>query len=115
LVAVGSAQRYSEGMTTHDDERSSLRVEHGSLYDELVVLLFRHDPIGIDFETNTDEYDPEVRAILPRLVTCTSARDVERVTYEEFVRLFDVTIAGPRSRYAQLADEIWVLWCAARR
>ena len=47
-------------------ERKRLWDEFGSLYDTLNEILFRHDPIKISFGCNTDEYDPEVRTILPR-------------------------------------------------
>jgi hypothetical protein len=33
-------------------------------------LLFRHDPVGINFEVNTDEYEPKAGTILPRLHAC---------------------------------------------
>jgi hypothetical protein len=92
-------------------ERTALRARYGALYDELLALLFRRDPIGINRGTNTDEYDAEVRAILPRLESCRSAADVARVAHEEFIRLFDPAIAGSRARYERIAPEIWELWC----
>jgi hypothetical protein len=58
------------------------------LFDDLSALLFRHDPIGINFATNTDEYNPEARTILPRLPQCHSAPDVPKVIVEEFHRWF---------------------------
>ena len=101
-------------MTTSKDigqERAALMAEFGPRYDQITALLFRHDPIGINFKTNWDEYDPEVRAILPRLRTCSSAADVARVTHEEFVRFFDRQMAGDLSRYEPIAAELWDLWC----
>ncbi len=41
-------------------ERCRLRSEYGKLYDSVAELLFRRDPIGINFENNTDEYESEV-------------------------------------------------------
>jgi hypothetical protein len=38
------------------------------------------------FDDHTDEYDPEVETILPRLNACHSRLDVLRVVQEEFVR-----------------------------
>ena len=46
----------------------------------------RHDPVGINFESNTDEYEPEVGTILPQLRSCKSADDVRRMVDREFVR-----------------------------
>ena len=38
-------------------EHRRLRAEYGTLFDDIGALLFRHDPIGINFDDNTDEYD----------------------------------------------------------
>jgi hypothetical protein len=92
------------------EARSRLRQEYGQLFDSISALLFRHDPIGINFEENTDEYDLEAETILPRLRTCTSELDVLRTVHEEFVRWFDVQTAGPREKYAEIAAGIWDLW-----
>ena len=93
------------------EERRQLKAEYGDLFDSVAKLLFRHDPIGIAFENpNTDEYEPEAGTILPRLQTCESASDVNRVVHQEFVRWFDEGNAGPEEGYAQIASEIWELW-----
>ena len=92
------------------EERRKLKLEYGDLFDSIAALLFRHDPIGINFEDNTDEYHPETRTILPRLRTCQSSADVLRVVHEEFTRWFDSGTAGPAERYNQIAIEIWHLW-----
>ena len=89
-------------------ENKQCRERYPRIYDELLALLFRHDPIGINFETNFDEYSPEVRTILPRLVDSNSTNDVLRVVYEEFTDWFGD--AGPRQRYEEMAPEIWELW-----
>ena len=96
---------------TRDDileEVRQCREKYPGIYDELLALLFRHDPIGINFETNTDEYSPEVRTILPRMGDCKSAEDVPTVVYEEFTHWFGEP--GPRQRYDHIATEIWELW-----
>jgi len=80
------------------ERRRLLKAEYSWLYDDIESLLFRHDPIGINLETNTDEYDPEVRTILPRLRGCASSDDVCCVVHEEFVRWFGAEIAGARER-----------------
>jgi hypothetical protein len=88
-------------------KRRALRREYGDLYDRMSQLLFSWDPIGINFEDNTDEYEPEVDTILPRLRACVSAEDVQRVVYEEFCQWFDVDLAGPLERYEQIGRDIW--------
>jgi len=95
-------------------ERRRLRAAFGELYDDVAELLFRHDPIGINFENNSDEYEPEVGTILPKLRTCQSASDVLQIVHEEFVRWFDPATAGPKERYVELSAEIWQLWQSYR-
>jgi hypothetical protein len=82
------------------------------LLDSVSEILFRHDPIGINFESNADEYDPEAGTILPRLFDCQCLKDVHQVVYEEFVRWFDESTAGPFEIYDSIAKEIWDLWIA---
>jgi hypothetical protein len=85
-------------------------VAYGDLFDATEQLLFRHDPIGINFDDNTDEYDPEVETILPRLNDCRSPEDVLRVAHEEFVRWFEKDTAGPPERYERIAADLWQMW-----
>jgi hypothetical protein len=92
------------------EERKRLRSEYRELFDSVSSLLFRHDPIEINFETNTDEYEPEVGTILPRLRDCASEADVLRVVHEEFVRWFDPDTAGSADRYEEISKEIWQHW-----
>ena len=87
-------------------EHRRLRAEYGALFDDLATIFFRHDPIGINFEDNTDEYEPEARTILPRLRKCHSADDVLAVVHEEFQRWFDPEIAGPRENYSTIANDV---------
>ena len=93
-----------------DAEHRRLRAEYGALFDEVVAILFRYDPIGINFDDNTDEYEPEARTILPRLRSCHSEEDVLAAVYEEFQRWFDPENAGPREHYSTIANEVWTLW-----
>jgi len=87
--------------------RRAIRREYGDLYDRVLQILFEIDPIGINFSHNTDEYEPEVETILPRLRSCTSARDVQQVVHEEFCRWFDADLAGAPDRYGEIAAKIW--------
>jgi hypothetical protein len=91
-------------------ERKRLKNQFASLYDKLAALFFRHDPIGINFETNADEYEPEVGTILPRLDQCASEADCLKVVHEEFCRWFDEETVGPISNYEAIAKEVWTMW-----
>jgi len=92
------------------EERRLLKAEYGELFDEVSALLFRHDPAGINYETNGDEYEPEVGTILPRLQSCHSADDVRRVVHEEFSRWFGASTVCSQEFYAEIAAEIWDHW-----
>ncbi|HEY1172232.1 MAG TPA: hypothetical protein VGH19_12735 [Verrucomicrobiae bacterium] len=100
----------SEKVQRGIDARHRLKKRYRKLFTELSALLFRHDPIGISFDDNTDEYELEVGTILPRLATCSSKDDVQRVVYEEMVNWFDAEIAGSFESYQLVAEEIWMIW-----
>jgi hypothetical protein len=68
----------------------------------------------MNFEDNTDEYDPEVGTILPRLAQCYSSSDVRRGVFEEFSKWFGPETAGDEMKYDDVAIDIWTLWCAYR-
>jgi len=76
----------------------------------MAAILFRHDPVGINFEENADEYQPEVGTVLPRLKECHAPADVRQVLHQEFIRWFDPTSAGPEQRYEAPAVDIWEAW-----
>lgn len=80
------------------------------MFDAISEILFRHDPIGINFEFNTDEYESESSTILPRLRDCHSPNELVAIVHEEFVHWFDPDIAGPKEKYEKIADEIWGVW-----
>ena len=77
-------------------------------------LLFRHDPIGINFDHNTDEYRPEAETITLRLPEAATEHDLRRIIHEELVRWFDASIAGPVERYDSIAREVWQIWRTRR-
>jgi len=68
--------------------------------------------MGINFETNTDEYDPELGTILPRLNKASNYLDVSTIVYEEFKKWFDEDMAEkiPKTSYDNLARDMWNAW-----
>jgi hypothetical protein len=96
-------------------ERDAIKREYGTLFASVSAALFEADPVGINFDENTDEYDAETGTIIPRLGSAKSAEDVQAIVHEEFCRWFDPISAGPREKYASVAAEIWDLWCAFHR
>ena len=88
-------------------ERQKLKHKYGKLYDKVLEILFRNDPIGINFEINTDEYEPETGTILPRLKETRSPEELQKIIHQEFIRWFGADIAGSRAKYAKIAQEVW--------
>lgn len=62
---------------------------------------------GINFETNIDEYEPEVGTILPRLIHAKLVNDVALIICEEFGKWFGDDEAGSVSQYDEMAEQIW--------
>jgi hypothetical protein len=79
------------------------------LVDAVSQILFRADPAGINFETNTDEYEAEAETIVIGLPNAHRPEDVKALTHETFWQWFGPD-AGPIDRYAAVASEIWNLW-----
>src|SRR6476620_1330472 len=90
-------------------EKERLKIEYGDMFDSVAEILFRHDPIELNYVDNTDEYESEARTILPRLKNCHSADDVMTVVHEEFERWFDPDTVGEKESYRTIAEEIWAL------
>ena len=100
----------SAGRDHEISERKALKKQYGVLYDYVAAALFEDDPIGINFEENTDEYEPEAGTIIPRLAHAHSAQDVLTIVHEEFCHWFGAEDAGPIQKYNSVASKIWELW-----
>jgi hypothetical protein len=93
-------------------ERDAIKRQYGTLFAAISDALFQADPVGINFDDNTDEYEPEAGTIIPRLGSAKSAEDVQAIVYDEFCRWFSPLDAGPTEKYASVSARIWELWCA---
>jgi hypothetical protein len=87
--------------------RQQLLTGQEGLVASIEDLLFRHDPIGINFDHNTDEYRSEAETITLRLPEAVTEHDLRRIIHEEFVRWFDASTAGPAKHYDSITREIW--------
>ena len=88
-------------------KRARLLVGQEALVSQVEALLFEADPIGINFEDNTDEYRPEAETIVLRLPEASSADDLRRIVHQEFVRWFDDRMAGPEDKFREISKQIW--------
>lgn len=95
-----------EEIRAHAEDRKRLSRSYKRLLNEISAIIFRHDPVAINFEENTDEYDPEAGAILTRLRSDMSVQEATGIVHEEFIRWFSREDAGPREKYSVLAAEI---------
>lgn len=91
-----------------DAKRRKLRRLYRRLHDELICILYRHDPIGIGMTTDgpPNEYEPEAGYILPRLQGVSTVAELSAILREEFIRWFDEDLAGPVETYLPIAEEI---------
>ena len=86
----------------------SLEAAYGDLYTEVSRLMREADPIRLTaIGAPENEYDVELRTILPRLREAKSSDDVQRIVHEEFVHWFSAEIAGPAEQYADVSKKIW--------
>jgi len=88
---------------------SSVWAAQPALFEEVLHILFKNDPVLICSPANPrrySEYAAEVETIVPRLPAAISVDDVQDIVYEEFYRWFD-TSARTRDHYRTIAEEIW--------
>ena len=94
-------------------EREKMREQYPELFAKLESIFFKHDPIGINFGSNPDEYAAEVGTVLKRLPSATSQEEVQTMVYEVFCSWFDPHLAGDKNSvaYKGIAKETWESWC----
>jgi len=79
-----------------------------SLQGGLEAIMFKYDPVGINFGTNTDEYHPEVVDILTYLNT-SPCIDVHAFTiwlYELLIYYFDEDLLDTLDSHIPLAEDL---------
>ena len=89
--------------------RVALKEAHRVIFEALAALFFEIDPVGINYDENTDEYEPEVGTVLPRLAGAKSLVDVNTILTEEFDHWFGRPNYN-EERLADLAVRTWALW-----
>jgi hypothetical protein len=99
--------RNADRIRAESQARRNALIGREALVAEVSAILFEADPMGINYDQNTDEYDSEAETIVLRLNQALGPEDVQRIAHEEFVRWFDAFHAGPPARYAKIGDAIW--------
>ena len=95
------------------EERKILERNYPQLFQQVSAILFKHDPMSIDYEVNTDEYEPEAGTIIGRLKDCSGYIEARKMIHEEFLRWFYDDV-GDEDEYTEIAKEIWEAWIAER-
>jgi hypothetical protein len=74
------------------------------------------DPICLlEFGAPSDEYDPEVGTIVPRVAKAVDSAEVQRIVHEQFQNWFGPDTAGSIANYEATAREIWQAVLAFRQ
>lgn len=103
---------FSEGdsrFVRHPSGERFVAVDPEHLVSIVQGILFQEDPIGINFETNIDEYRPEARMIVEDFGRVDSEAALLGAIHGIFVVMFDESSAGAPQRYGSIARQIWAV------
>jgi len=70
------------------ENRSRIKERYPQLFQQVSAILFKHDPMGINYEDNTNEYEPEAGTIIGRLKDFSDYIEARKMIHEEFLRWF---------------------------
>lgn len=87
--------------------RAELKQRYCQLFAAFSEILYRHDPAGIHFEVNSDEYEPEVGTILPRALNAQRPDEIVPILREELSRWFGVGLQRPGVTYEAMAADLF--------
>jgi hypothetical protein len=109
---AGRSSRTATEIRTATRRRRELLVGHEDLIAAIEQLLFRDDPVGINFGTNKDEYRPEAESIALRLVTdgTSSQSTLREMILDEFALWFGALADCDAATYDCIAEELWTFW-----
>lgn len=92
-----------------EEIRKNRTEKQGKKFNDISEILFRYDPIGLDFDTNIDEYDYEADLILKELPNQETVEQLTETIHAIFIKCFDNKLAKERDLYKHIAQEIWLL------
>jgi len=91
-------------------ERAATRERDPALFDRVVAILHRHDPMGIAVAENPDEYAAEAGTIIPHLHLAINAEEVETIIAQEMTFWFGEDMAPPEEGFGVVAVAVWEAW-----
>ncbi|KND47071.1 MAG: hypothetical protein AB199_01425 [Parcubacteria bacterium C7867-004] len=91
-----------------EDYRKKRVKEYSEAFDKVSMVLFEHDPIGLNFDDNVDEYELEAGMVMNRFPKANNIDELATIIFEVFVECFDKELATrKREVYQQIAKEVW--------
>ena len=73
-------------------------------------IINKYYPIRLlEIDCPKEEYDPEIKRILPILKKAISKNQLHNSIYKIFVFMFDKGTAGPKDNYRKLSEELFAL------
>ena len=86
------------------------RGAYADLLDEVSATLFLHDPLALNLDEHTGEYDELAARLLVRLRTVNNRWDTAGVIHAACTDLAGAARAGRAERYRDLAGDVWEVW-----
>jgi len=83
---------------------------YGILFSQVSRLLFKHDPVQINFGVNDDEYDAEAHDIIARLQDNVACLSTARICKDVFAQWFTPDLANEFDGYAEMVNDIDSEW-----
>jgi hypothetical protein len=84
-----------------------LKQQYRELFEAVSSALHESDPMGlIKLGCPSDEYEPEVGTVLPRLKDAQNANDVQRILHQGF----SADDTGPLENYHAASIAVWHAW-----
>jgi hypothetical protein len=93
--------------TEDHQQHRMLQKEYGNFYRVVSDIVFRHNPMELDGNHNTGDYDPEVDLLLSRIPEAENLRALQELLFEVFLTDFGEENCGGKERYDIAASEIW--------
>jgi hypothetical protein len=93
--------------TEDRQQHRMLQKEYGNFYRAVSDIVFRHNPMELDGNHNTGDYDPEVDMFLSRIREAENLNALQELLFEVFLTDFGEENCGSRERYDVPASEIW--------
>jgi hypothetical protein len=108
LAAQGQRRRNDPlSLSRLMDEAEALR-KYEALVAAVKSAIDAADPVGLlRLGSPSEEYEPELGTIVPRVAKAVDLAAVRRIVHAEFSRWFDHECAGPPTAYSALAERIW--------